>query len=98
MRLFCRSPKAGPGQETLAERDRWINTPCRVKLDIYLVGDGREEREEKRRRGERETQRQTEGGRGEWERLRLQAGRKICLPQWMGEGVGRDCLLMTLWV
>lgn len=39
-----------------------------------------------------------EGGRerlkgGEGMRLRQQAGRKICLPQWEEEGVGVACLL-----
>ena len=51
-------------------RDRQIDTPCRVRLDIYLVGYGREGgKGEKQRVGHREIERQrereTEGGRGE---------------------------------
>ena len=35
---------AGPqaGSHVAGERPRWIGTPCRVRLHIYLVGYGRE--------------------------------------------------------
>ena len=49
---------AGPRQgATWQVRDRWIGTPCRVKLDIYLVGyagERGEEQREKERNGGRE--------------------------------------------
>ena len=54
-----RSPKvAGPGQGTTRRvRDSRLGTPCRVRLDFYLVGCGREgeKKEEQRERkgGER---------------------------------------------
>ena len=107
--------------QPLRVRDReGIGMPCRVRLDIYLVGYGREgekgkSRErgsEKERETERERQREThrerdrqtdrrgKGRCGERQklplqegdrkrkRLRLQAERKICLPQrWRG----REC-------
>ena len=68
----------GSGSET----ETWIGMPCRVRLDIYLVGYGREggegeeqretdrEREERRKRRERETERQ----RMERQKLCLQEG------------------------
>lgn len=37
----------------MSERARWIGTPCRVRLGIYLVGYGEEGGEEQR---ERETE------------------------------------------
>ena len=46
------------------------------EVGYLLSGYGREE-------GEREEQRE-EGGEGKGMRLRLQAGRRICLPQQMG--------------
>ena len=55
-------------------RDRWIClTPCRVRLDIYLVvmegkGEGeknREGRREKGREGERDKERERREGKGE---------------------------------
>ena len=79
--------------------ETWLSMSCRVRLDIYLVGYGGERREGKKSRSKG---RSGENGerhsclfRGETEKgeIRLQAGRKICLPQWTGEGVGVACLL-----
>ena len=46
----------------MGERLRWMGTPCRVKLDIYLVSCGREkgkgERTERGRERERERERE----------------------------------------
>ena len=53
--------------------------PCRVKLDIYLVGYGREEEkgEEQRVRGkEREINREGEGQKGETEAASSRLGQK----------------------
>ena len=83
-----------------------IDTPCRVRVGYLFSGlwKGRE-----KRKGEKvEEQREVEGGgenRAEWreaeaafsegrkEVTKTGSGRKICLPQQTGEGVGRACLL-----
>ena len=52
-----------PGRETHSrqETEIQIGTPCRVRLDIYLVGYERKgEKREEQREGQRERDRQTE--------------------------------------
>ena len=45
------------GSHVEGEKQRWIGMPCRVKLDIYLVGYGREGE-----KGEEQREREAERG------------------------------------
>ena len=72
-----------------------------MRLDVYLAsyGRGREKGRQAERGAEREkgeTEAASLRGKRKRKRVRLQAGRKIYLPQRMGEGVDVVCLLKGL--
>lgn len=86
-------PRAGLGQGDTRRQagKKQTGTPCRVRLDIYLVGYGREGRREERQRGD-----SIGGGqKRETEKEETQAAsRRDDLPtSAIGEGVGVACLL-----
>ena len=92
MRPRCRSLKvAGPGQGV-----RQIGTPCRVRLDIYLVDYGRERGEGGKRREtgrERGQKGRRERGRKKGEGKKWEKGRhKICLFEKEAEKEGTQAV------
>ena len=60
-RLATKAARSQAGSHVAGERPRWIGTPCRMKLDIYLVSCGREG-EKWVMEGEEQRERQREEG------------------------------------